>query len=436
MSVPRPVESNKEAARLHQRVPCLSLGSTACKAMSIPFSAVCTLLTDLEATEHPQWGGTRPRAPHPPRARKKPESRAEKQKRWNGKLAILDRWFDGQREAIGNDPRVLTAVYSLLLPHRRPDRVYGLKEPSLVQSVLPDCIGVGKTGRGRNLKNWRCYGPDGDLGSAVERLMAESPFAVVTTVTIDEVYTVLGRLASRSGFSSETNRRYKTGELTPRELLKPLWMRLTPWEAKWLTRIILMGLITFEMPGMCSDSVYQPILAAVVALKTTPNLQMNVSNVPTEGAALYAFHFLLPNILQVRNSIPDACAAICKVVTSPELAGVSVRPLYEEKGQIIKYANDVVAPLLGDLLKPELFRKIGRAEFIKATSVTHAHKTLKDRNVLVERKYDGEYCEIHIDLSRPPHNQFRIFSKNGKDATDDRHVVIPCVLSSAWWVHG
>ncbi|KAJ4329586.1 hypothetical protein N0V87_010734 [Didymella glomerata] len=36
-----------------------------------------------------------------------------------------------------------------------------------------------------------------------------------------------------------------------------------------------------------------------------------------------------------------------------------------------------------------------------------------------ENKYDGEYCEIHVDLENAPQD-IKIFSKNGKDATADR----------------
>jgi DNA ligase 4 len=37
----------------------------------------------------------------------------------------------------------------------------------------------------------------------------------------------------------------------------------------------------------------------------------------------------------------------------------------------------------------------------------------------VERKYNGEYCQIHIDLSKAS-NSIKIFSKSGKDSTIDR----------------
>ncbi len=37
----------------------------------------------------------------------------------------------------------------------------------------------------------------------------------------------------------------------------------------------------------------------------------------------------------------------------------------------------------------------------------------------LERKYDGEYCQIHIDLSGNP-DFILIFSKSGKDSTTDK----------------
>ncbi|KAH7146057.1 hypothetical protein EDB81DRAFT_651069, partial [Dactylonectria macrodidyma] len=36
----------------------------------------------------------------------------------------------------------------------------------------------------------------------------------------------------------------------------------------------------------------------------------------------------------------------------------------------------------------------------------------------VERKYDGEYCQIHIDLSKSGAD-IKIFSKSGRDLTSD-----------------
>jgi DNA ligase-4 len=37
----------------------------------------------------------------------------------------------------------------------------------------------------------------------------------------------------------------------------------------------------------------------------------------------------------------------------------------------------------------------------------------------VERKYDGEYCQIHVDLNKSG-TCMKVFSKSGRDSTTDR----------------
>jgi DNA ligase 4 len=41
------------------------------------------------------------------------------------------------------------------------------------------------------------------------------------------------------------------------------------------------------------------------------------------------------------------------------------------------------------------------------------------KRVSVERKYDGEYCQVHTDLRKKDH-YIKIFSKSGRDSTDYR----------------
>ena len=43
----------------------------------------------------------------------------------------------------------------------------------------------------------------------------------------------------------------------------------------------------------------------------------------------------------------------------------------------------------------------------------------KGRRLSVERKYDGEYCQVQIDLSKG-RNCIKIFPKSGRDSTEDR----------------
>lgn len=42
------------------------------------------------------------------------------------------------------------------------------------------------------------------------------------------------------------------------------------------------------------------------------------------------------------------------------------------------------------------------------------------RRMSMERKYDGEYCQIHIDISKKNDGWLKIFSKSGRDSTGDR----------------
>lgn len=70
-------------------------------------------------------------------------------------------------------------------------------------------------------------------------------------------------------------------------------------------------------------------------------------------------------------------------------------------------------------LTPHVGVKVGRTTYTKARSVKHAVSMIRNRGMSVERKYDGEYCQIHVDVSRPD-QQIQLFSKSGKDSTADR----------------
>ncbi|GAA5862001.1 hypothetical protein JCM1840_006904 [Sporobolomyces johnsonii] len=51
-------------------------------------------------------------------------------------------------------------------------------------------------------------------------------------------------------------------------------------------------------------------------------------------------------------------------------------------------------------------------------------------DVAVETKYDGERLQIHIDLSLPSTEQIRIFSKSGRNSTEDRRRLLPIIRAS------
>lgn len=76
-----------------------------------------------------------------------------------------------------------------------------------------------------------------------------------------------------------------------------------------------------------------------------------------------------------------------------------------------------------DLIK--LGVKIGRQPWLKARSMEHCTDMIGNRQISCEQKIDGEYCQVHIDLSKPTLHEIRIFSKSGKDSTRDRKSLHP-----------
>ncbi|KAE8379764.1 hypothetical protein BDV26DRAFT_258832 [Aspergillus bertholletiae] len=55
----------------------------------------------------------------------------------------------------------------------------------------------------------------------------------------------------------------------------------------------------------------------------------------------------------------------------------------------------------------------------KARGIKHCCQMIGRRRMSIERRYDGEYCQIHIDLPGPSRS-IQIFSKSSKDSTADR----------------
>jgi DNA ligase 4 len=75
---------------------------------------------------------------------------------------------------------------------------------------------------------------------------------------------------------------------------------------------------------------------------------------------------------------------------------------------------------LMNLVKPKLGVKVGRQPWFKARSIKHCMDMGRER-MSCEKKVDGEYCQIHIDVSKGTSRQrIQIFSKSGKDSTEDR----------------
>jgi DNA ligase 4 len=304
---------------------------------------------------------------------------------------ILEKWFETHGKQI-NNPELTdgTALLSTLLPERRTDRVFALREARLLR-LLPRALHL-SAARTRALNAFLKPG-NGDLASFLETVLKEFDSeprpscngADWGEVTVEEVDSVFGELASRIAFSAPEVRAEKEEVMgKPADgILRPLVLRLKSWEVKWITRMLLKDLA----PAILDDKV-----------------------------VLSQFHFLLPGLLRFQDQFATSMAML-----NGPLRKYPARP--DEESQVIFKAE------AAGLVYPRLGICVGRPPFFKARSLEHCLQMTKEKRWTMERKYDGEYAQIHIDLSNTD-NPIRIFSKSGKDSTQDRAGVHRAVLDA------
>lgn len=285
---------------------------------------------------------------------------------------ITKNWFANQRRDLDHAGTTGGAVLSALFPHRRKDRVYGLQAPLLAKKLTK----ILKLGHDQQalFNDWRS-GRFGDLGAYTERAMSswDGTFSSKHTVLISRVDRFLTQLAAKYRFSDASVRRQHDRHVETDIELKEILIRLESWEAKWLIRLVLRDHCTIELD---------------------------------EHHILAQYHFLLPDLLQFQNDFE----AVFSMLRGELSMYPAIPPASEEKKLRIE-ASQKLHPIVGI--------KVGRPTFHKAWSFKHCGQLVGKRAWAAEVKYDGEYCEIHIDLEKTPED-IKIFSKNGKDATADR----------------
>ncbi|OQV07628.1 ATP dependent DNA ligase domain-containing protein [Cladophialophora immunda] len=154
-------------------------------------------------------------------------------------------------------------------------------------------------------------------------------------------------------------------------LLRSILSRLHSKEAKWFVRMILKSYSPVQIP---------------------------------EHLVLGCFHFLLPDILPFQNSLDEAI----KILGKPELISIPYDPPNALQRKYRQECARLVTPKLGVMIK--------RQEYGKARSIRHCCLMANTRTMSVERKYDGWYCQIHIDKLKGK-DCIQLFSKRGKDST-------------------
>ncbi|KAK4544233.1 hypothetical protein LTR36_004443 [Oleoguttula mirabilis] len=326
--------------------------------MPLAFARLSLLLSQLEVIE----------------ARDPPLLQAHKSE---AAKAITVRWFKSNRSAINelNVPGAV-ALLSTFLPERRTDRVYGIQAPTLCK-VLSRGLSLSAS-RTRDLQAWREPGR-GDFAACVERTLRAGGPPAAPPVMLPELDDMLMALAGQCRFSDPAiTSKIPPGSSEARDkLVGDIFKRSTPEEGKWLVRLILKNLAPVRVD---------------------------------EKLILRSFHFLLPDLLRIQN---DFEAAI-NLLKGPLLRGYPELP--DRRSETLHRQSAAGA------LRPAIGVKVGPPAFHKAWSIDLCLKMAGSQEWVLERKYDGEYCEIHVDLSRSPEPAecITIFSKSGKNSTQDR----------------
>lgn len=187
-------------------------------------------------------------------------------------------------------------------------------------------------------------------------------------------------IASRSRFSSPGIKAFHKTDAEkfkdPRGDLGVIFSRLQARESKWLTRLVL--------------KTYAPVVLAA-------------------DAVFRLYNHLLPSLLKVQNELP---AALCL------LASLGADSSIPTMGDHHYRQLDVLKNL-----KPLIGVKVGRPFFFQGRGIKHCIDMAQNRRMSVEKKYDGEYFQLHVDMSKAGRNRIKIFSKNGRDSTKDRIAV-------------
>ncbi|KAK5119847.1 hypothetical protein LTR85_007173 [Meristemomyces frigidus] len=326
--------------------------------MQLPFARLSSLLSQLEDIE----------------VRDPPLLQVHK---LEATKAVTARWFRSNRAAITElDVPGAVALLSTFLPERRTDRVYGIQAPTLCR-VLSRGLNLSAS-RTKDLQAWR-EPSRGDLAACVERVLRAGGPPAAPPVVLSEVDDMLMALAGQCRFSGPAIiSRIPPGSSEARDkLVGDIFKRLTAEEGKWLVRLILKNLA--------------PVLV-------------------DEKLIIRSFHFLLPDLLRFQNDFEAALT----LLKGPLLRGYPELPDRRSEALHRQSAAGALRPVVGV--------KVGRPAFHKAWSIDLCLKMAGSQEWVLERKYDGEYCEVHIDLSRSPNPAkcIKIFSKSGKESTQDR----------------
>lgn len=293
----------------------------------------------------------------------------------------VTKWFTRHRDYVDAHDTDLPTLLSTLLPEKRTDRVYCIQSARL-ERIIGRAYLLGSS-RIKELAQYRQPGSVVDLADCVFRILTVTPspsYDHKNLVTVEEIDQLLHSLAAKIKWSSPSIRASQAS-LTPsnRADLESLYRRLSATEAKWFTRLILKS--------------YQP-------LALDPYLIYRLCDP------------ILPCVLKIQDDFATAITSLQAI-----------------RGRLLpNCGRKTPREQIMGAIKPQLGVKIGRQPWVKGRSIKHCLDMGHGR-MSVEEKIDGEYCQIHVDPSKGD-QCLQIFSKSGKDSTEDRAALHEIILES------
>ncbi|EWG48371.1 hypothetical protein FVEG_08168 [Fusarium verticillioides 7600] len=293
----------------------------------------------------------------------------------------VTKWFTRHRDYVDAHDTDLPTLLSTLLPEKRTDRVYCIQSARL-ERIIGRAYLLGSS-RIKELAQYRQPGSVVDLADCVFRILTVTPspsYDHKNLVTVEEIDQLLHSLAAKIKWSSPSIRASQAS-LTPsnRADLESLYRRLSATEAKWFTRLILKS--------------YQP-------LALDPYLIYRLCDP------------ILPCVLKIQDDFATAITSLQAI-----------------RGRLLpNCGRKTPREQIMGAIKPQLGVKIGRQPWVKGRSIKHCLDMGHGR-MSVEEKIDGEYCQIHVDPSKGD-QCLQIFSKSGKDSTEDRAALREIILES------
>jgi DNA ligase-4 len=286
----------------------------------------------------------------------------------------ITQWFHKHRQALDSSDG--GSFLSTIFPHRRKDRVYGLQPPALSKKLL-QVLGFNHGNR-MLFERWSTDSSRGDLGYhlAVASRSYDGTSRNKPLFPLERVDKLLTQLAAKYRFSDASIRKQRNSAFNTDAEFQRILQHLESSERKWFARLILREYATIEL-----DETY----------------------------IFKCYHFLLPDLLKFQNDFDVACRMLRE-----EFSGYPSAPKPSLERSMRAEAAGRLKAVVGV--------KVSRPLFHKAWSFKHCLQMVQDRAWAAEVKYDGEYCEIHVNLDDTP-NDIKIFSKNGKDATADRQLL-------------